>query len=90
MLHGITTRMRTPQEDAELWPGGSARPVLSYLTGALGMTGADARDLLTAARTASAESGPGSLVDWPVPGRAVHLLIHYAPGSRAYRFRERS
>ena len=90
MLHGITTRMRTPQEDAEPWPGGSARPVLGYLTGTLGMTGADARDLLAAARTASAESGPGTLVDCPVPGSAVHLLIHYAPGSRAYHFTERA
>jgi len=90
MLVGITTRMRTSQEDSELWSGGSARPVLGYLTGTLGMTGADARDLLAVARAASAESGPRSLVDFPVPGRAVHLLIHYAPGSRAYRFKERS
>ena len=40
MLTGITTRTSTPQEDAELWPGGSAQPVLDYLTGTLGMTGA--------------------------------------------------
>ena len=39
MLTGITTRTSTPQEDAEPWPGGSARPVLDYLTGTLGMTG---------------------------------------------------
>ena len=38
MLTGITTRPSTPQEDAEPWPGGSARPVLAYLTGTLGMT----------------------------------------------------
>ena len=38
MLTGITTRPSTPQEDAEPWPGGSARPVLDYLTGTLGMT----------------------------------------------------
>lgn len=90
MLPRITTRMRTPSEDAEPWLGGSARPVLGYLTGTLGMTQADARNLLAAARTASVESGPGTLVDCPVPGKAVHLLIHYAPGSRAYRFRERA
>ena len=87
MLTGITTRTSTPQEDAELWPGGSARPVLDYLTGTLGMTGADARELLKAARTAQAETGPGTLADYPVPGRDAHLLIHYAPGSRAYRFK---
>ena len=52
MLTGITTRTSTPQEDAEPWPGGSARPVLDYLTGTLGMTGAAARELLKAARTA--------------------------------------
>ena len=86
MLTGITTRTSTPQEDAEPWPGGSARPVLDYLTGTLGMTGADARELLKAARTAQAEGGPGTLADYPVPGRDAHLLIHYAPGSRAYRF----
>ena len=85
MLNAITTRTSTPQEDAELWPGGSARPVVVYLTGTLGMTGADARDLLKAARTAQAEGGPGTLADYPVPGRDAHLLIHYAPGSRAYR-----
>jgi len=45
MLTGITTRTSTPQEDAEQWPGGSARPVLDYLTGTLGMTDADARSL---------------------------------------------
>jgi hypothetical protein len=89
MLAGITTRMRKPSEDAEPWSGGSARPVLGYLTGTLGMTQDDARDLLAAAPGASAESGPGTLVDCPVPGKAAHLLIHYAPGSRAYRFTER-
>jgi hypothetical protein len=87
MLTGISTRASTPQEDAELWPGGSARPSLAYLTGTLGMTGAGARELLKAARTAQAETGPGTLADYPVPGGAVHLLIHYAPGSRAYRFK---
>ena len=87
MLTGITTRPSTPQEDAELWPGGSARPVLAYLTGTLGMTDADARELLKAARTAQAEAGPGTLADYPVPGGDAHLLIHYAPGSRAYRFK---
>ena len=86
MLTGITTRTSTPQEDAEPWPGGSARPVLAYLTGTLGMTDADARELLKAARTAQAETGPGALADYPVPGGDAHLLIHYAPGSRAYRF----
>ena len=86
MLTGITTRASTPQEDAELWPGGSARPVLAYLTGTLGMTDADARELLKAARTAQAETGPGALADYPVPGGDARLLIHYAPGSRAYRF----
>ena len=69
MLNAITTRTSTPHEDAELWPGGSARPVLDYLTGTLGMTGADARELLKAARTAQAEGGPGTLADYPVPGR---------------------
>jgi hypothetical protein len=87
MLTGITTRPSTPQEDAEPWPGGSARPVLDYLTGTLGMTGTAARELLTAARTAQAEAGPGTLADYPVPGGDAHLLIHYAPGSRAYRFK---
>ena len=87
MLNAITTRTSTPHEDAEPWPGGSARPVLDYLTGTLGMTGTDARDLLKAARTAQAEGGPGTLADYPVPGRDAHLLIHYAPGSRAYRFK---
>jgi hypothetical protein len=87
MLTGITTRTSTPQEDAEPWPGGSARPVLDYLTGTLGMTGAGARELLKAARTAQAEAGPGALADYPVPGGDAHLLIHYAPGSRAYRFK---
>ena len=86
MLTGITTRASTPREDAELWPGGSARPVLAYLTGTLGMTDADARELLKAARTAQAETGPGALADYPVPDGNAHLLIHYAPGSRAYRF----
>jgi hypothetical protein len=86
MLTAITTRPSTPQEDAELWPGGSARPVLAYLTGTLGMTGAGARELLKAARTAQAETGPGALADYPVPGGDARLLIHYAPGSRAYRF----
>jgi hypothetical protein len=87
MLNGITTRTSTPQEDAEPWPGGSARPVLDYLTGTLGMTGAGARELLKAARTAQAETGPGALADYPIPGGDAHLLIHYAPGSRAYRFK---
>ena len=87
MLTGITTRTSTPQEDAEPWPGGSARPVLDYLTGTLGMTEAGARKLLKAARTAEAETGPGTLADYPVPGGDAHLLIHYAPGSRAYRFK---
>jgi hypothetical protein len=87
MLTGITTRTSTPQEDAEPWPGGSARPVLDYLTGTLAMTGTDARELLTAARTAQAGAGPGTLADYPVPGGDAHLLIHYAPGSRAYRFK---
>ena len=86
MLTGITTRASTPQEDAEPWPGGSARPALAYLTGTLGMTDADARELLKAARTAQAETGPGALADYPVPDGNAHLLIHYAPGSRAYRF----
>ena len=85
MLTGITMRASTPREDAEQWPGGSARPVLAYLTATLGMTGADARELLEAARTAQAEGGPGTLADYPLPGRDAHLLIHYAPGSRAYR-----
>jgi hypothetical protein len=87
MLTGITTRASTPREDAEPWPGGSARPVLAYLTGTLGMTGAGARELLKAARTAQAETGPGTLAGYPVPGGDAHLLIHYAPGSRAYRFK---
>ncbi|HJY67767.1 MAG TPA: hypothetical protein VJ254_13640 [Streptosporangiaceae bacterium] len=87
MLTGITTRTSTPQDDAEPWPGGSARPVLAYLTGTLGMTGAGARELLKAARTAQAETGPGALADYPVPGGDAHLLFHYAPGSRAYRFK---
>ena len=87
MLTGITTRTSTPQEDAELWPGGSAEPVLDYLTGTLGMTDAGARELLKAARTAQAETGPGTLADYPVAGRDAHLLIHYAPGRRAYRFK---
>jgi hypothetical protein len=86
MLTGITTRASTPQEDAEPWPGGSARPVLAHLTGTLGMTDADARQLLKAARTAQAETGPGALADYPVPDGNAHLLIHYAPGSRSYRF----
>ena len=87
MLTGITTRLSTPQEDAELWPGGSARAVLDHLTGTLGITDADARELLKAARTAQAETGPGAIADDPVPGGDAHLLIHYAPGSRAYRFK---
>ncbi len=87
MLNGITMRTSTPQEDAEPWPGGSARPVLNYLTGTLGTTGAGAREPLKAARTAQAEAGPGALADYPVPGGDAHLLIHYAPGSRAYRFK---
>jgi hypothetical protein len=87
MLTGITTRPSTPQEDAEQWSGGSARPVLAYLTGTLGMSDADARELLKAARTAQAEAGPGAIADYPVPGADARLLIHYAPGSRAYRFK---
>ncbi len=51
------------------------------------MTGADARELLTAARTAQAGTGPGTLADYPIPGGDAHLLIHYAPGSRAYRLK---
>jgi hypothetical protein len=86
MLTGITTRLSTPREDAELWPGGSARPVLAYLAGTLGMTDADARELLKAARTAQAERGPGTLAGYPVAGGDARLLIHYAPGSRSYRF----
>ena len=86
MLTGITTRPSTPQEDAEPWPGGSARPVLNHLTGTLGMTDDDARELLKAARTAQAEAGPGTLANYPVPGGDARLLIHYAPGSRSYRF----
>jgi hypothetical protein len=87
MLNGITTRPSTPQEDAEPWPGGSARPALRYLTATVGMTDAGARELLKAARTAQAETGPGTLADYPVPGGDVRLLIHYAPGSRAYRLK---
>jgi hypothetical protein len=87
MLTGITTRTSTPHEDAEPWPGGSARPVLDYLTATLGMTGADARELLKAARTAQATTGPGALAGYPLPGTDAHLLIHYAPGSRSYRFK---
>jgi hypothetical protein len=85
MLTGIITRPSTPQEDAEPWPGGSARPAMHYLTATVGMTDADAQELLKAARTAQAETGPGTLADYPVPGGDAHLLIHYAPGSRAYR-----
>jgi hypothetical protein len=87
MVTGITTRPSTPQEDAEPRPGGSARPVLAYLTGTLGMTDAGARELLKAARTAQAEAGPGTLAGYPVPGGDARLLIHYAPGSRAYRLK---
>jgi hypothetical protein len=87
MLNAITTRTSTPQEDAEPWPGGSARPVLDHLTRTLGMTGACARELLKAARTAQAEGGPGTLADYPLPGGGAHLLFHYAPGSRAYRLK---
>jgi hypothetical protein len=86
MLTGITTRRSTPQEDAAPWPGGSRQPVLAHLTGPVGMSAADARELLTAARSAQAETGPGWLLDYPVPGGDDHLLIHYAPGSRSYRF----
>jgi len=87
MLNAITTRASTPHEDAEPWPGGSARPVLAYLTTTLGMTGAEARELLKAVRTARAEAGPGALAGYRVPGTGTHLLICYAPGSRAYRFK---
>jgi hypothetical protein len=87
MLTGITTRTSTPHEDAEPRPGGSARPVLAYLTSTLGITEAGARELLKAARTAQAETGPGALADYPVPGGEAHLLIQYAPGSRSYRFK---
>jgi hypothetical protein len=83
MLTGITTRPSTPQEDAEQWAGRSARPVLDYLTGTLGMTDSAAGELLKAARTAQAGIGPGAIADYPVPGGDAHLLIHYAPGSRA-------
>ena len=75
MLTGITTRASTPQEDAEPWPGGSARPVLAYLTGTLGVTSAGARELLKAARTAQAEAGPGALADYPVPGGETAFAI---------------
>jgi hypothetical protein len=51
------------------------------------MTGAGARELPKAARTAQAETGPGALADYPVPGGDAHLLIHYAPGSRSCRFK---
>jgi hypothetical protein len=51
------------------------------------MTAADARELLKAARTAQAGTGPGALGGYPVPGGGAHLLIHYAPGSRSYRFK---
>jgi hypothetical protein len=47
----------------------------------------NARELLKVARTAQAEAGPGTLADYPVPGGGAHLLIHYAPGSRGYRFK---
>ena len=87
MLTGITTRTSTPHEDAEPWPGGSARPVLGYLTSTVGMTSADASELLKAARAAQAGAGPGTLADYPVPDGNAHLLIHYAPGSRGYRFK---
>ncbi|HEY2261236.1 MAG TPA: hypothetical protein VGI96_01275 [Streptosporangiaceae bacterium] len=87
MLTAITTRKSTQHEDAEPWPGGSARPALAYLTSTAGLTGDEAADLLTAARTAQAEGGPGTLADYPIPGRNAHLLIHYAPGSRAYRLK---
>jgi hypothetical protein len=87
VLNGITTRTSTPHEDTEPWPSGTAAPVLDYLTGIVGLDGADARDLLTAARTAQAETGPGTLAGYPLPGGDGHLLIHYAPGSRAYRFK---
>jgi hypothetical protein len=82
MLTGITTRPMATQEDGELWPSGSARPVLEHLTGTVGMTRGDAVDLLGEAR---ARSGPGTLTVCHVAGG--ELLIHYAPGSRAYRFK---
>jgi hypothetical protein len=81
MLTGITKRTSTPQEDAEPWPGGSARPVLAYLTGTLGMTETDARELLKAARAAQAEARPGTLAGYPVPGGDARLLIHNAPAA---------
>jgi len=87
MLTGITTRASTPQQDAEPWPSGSARPVLAWLTGTLAMTATSARELLTAARTAQAKAGPGALADYPVPSGDARLLIGYAPGSRGYRFK---
>ena len=87
MLTGITTRTSTPQEDAAPWTRGSARPVLDYPTSTLGMTDADARELLKAARTAQAETEPGAVADYPVPGGDAHMLIRYAPGSRACRFK---
>jgi len=83
----FTTRRRTPREDAEPWPGGTARPVLAYLTGTVGMAGAEAGELLAAARAEQARSGPGTLIDYPVRGGDARLLIHYAPGSRAYRLK---
>ena len=55
MLNQFTTRARTPSEDAEQWPGGTARPVLAYL---VGMAGAEADELLAAARAEQARSGP--------------------------------
>jgi hypothetical protein len=87
MLTGIATRRSTPHEDAEPRPGGSARPVLDYRAGTLGMTRAGARQLLKAARTAQAETGPGALAGYPVPGRDALLPTRYAPGSRACRFK---
>jgi hypothetical protein len=47
------------------------RPVLDYLGGAVGMTDADARELLKAVRTAQAGTGPDALAGYPVPGGAL-------------------
>ena len=38
-------------------------------------------------RRAPRRRRPGTLADYPVPGDDAHLLIQYAPGSRAYRFK---
>jgi hypothetical protein len=68
MLNGTTTRPSTQREDAEPWPGGSARPVLHYLTATVGMTDADALELLKTAPTAQA--GPARARSPTTPSRA--------------------